>query len=46
MTRKTQREVLATPEWEWWQESINSIPDADKEFITKSVFSLPSQITK
>ena len=30
MPRKTQKEILASPEWEWWQESINCIPNADK----------------
>ena len=30
MLRKTQKEILTSPEWEWWQESINCIPDADK----------------
>ena len=35
MPRKTQKEILASPEWEWWQESINCIPDWDKRVYAK-----------
>ena len=29
MNRKTQKSILSSPEWDWWQESINCIPNAD-----------------
>ncbi len=35
MPRKTQKEILASPEWEWWQESINCIPDADRRVYNR-----------
>ena len=35
MPRKTQKDILASPEWEWWQESINCIPDADKRVYNR-----------
>ena len=35
MPRRTQKSILASPEWGWWQESINCIPDADKRVYAK-----------
>ena len=36
MSRKTQKDILASPEWEWWQESINLLPKADKRVHYKN----------
>ena len=35
MPRKTQKEIIATPEWEQWQDSINCIPDADRRVYSR-----------
>ena len=35
MPRKTQKSILSSPEWDWWQESINCIPDANKRVYFK-----------
>jgi len=35
MPKKTQKSILSSPEWDWWQESINCIPDWDKRVYAK-----------
>ncbi len=34
--RKTKKAILESPEWVWWQESINSLPKADKRVHYKN----------
>ena len=35
MPRRTQKEVLNSPEWEWWNTSLNLIPDETRRIHYK-----------
>ncbi len=48
MPRRTQKSILSSPEWEWWQERLDLLPEDRQSYVFERIMGVlePFEIAK